>query len=335
MEVIIGCMEDKMGAIYKQYDIRIRDTYRIWGCTVLNTDKGEFVIKPYEGNETRALIDNAIKTHLFNNGYKYVDIIEANKVGELISYNQYKNPYIIKRMYSGQECDLRNENQVMLGVGELAVLHRILQSLVLPDELNDKIRKRNINEDLESRLKCIKRVRRYIIDKRQKNDFEIEFLKLFGKYINQGEEAVGLMREVNNLEENEYICHGSFDQHSILFLPDSGEITITNFDKVVRGNQILDLYHYLRKTMEKNDWNESLGIKMIGKYVDKSGVKEEELKILKILLQFPEKFWKIANQYYNKRKVWVSEKNYQKINSLNEQEEKRTRFIKAIKEYHI
>lgn len=335
MEVIIGYMEDKTGVIYRQYDIGIRDTYRIWGCTVLKTDKGELVIKPYEGNEIRALIDNSIKMHLLNNGYKHVDLIETNKEGKLISYNQYKNPYIIKRLYGGQECDLHNETQVMQGVEELARLHKVLQSLVLPEELYNKIRKRDVKEDLEGRLKGIKRVRRYIIDKKQKNYFEIEFLKLFEEYIGQGEAAIGLLNKIDRGEEKEYICHGSFDQHSIWFLADSNEISITNFEKVVRGNQTMDLYHYLRKTMEKNNWDERLGLKIIEAYMDKCDTSQECLNILKVLLQFPEKFWKIANQYYNKRKVWVCEKNYQKINSLNEQEEKRAKFIKAVKEYYI
>lgn len=328
-------MEDKMGVIYKQYDISIKDTYRIWGCTVLNTDKGELVIKPYVGNETRALIDNAIKMHLFNNGYKYVDLIEANKEGKLISYNQYKNPYIIKRMYRGQECDLRNGVQVMEGVSELASLHKVLQCIELPEELTNKIRKRNIREDLEARLKVIKRVRRYIVEKKQKNDFEIEFFKLFGNYIGQGEAALDFLGDIDFGDDKEHICHGNFDQHSICFLADSKEVTITNFDKVVRGNQVVDFYHYLRKTMEKNDWDEGLGLRMVEEYMYKSGVTEEYLNVLKVLLQFPEKFWKIANQYYNKRKVWISDKTYQKINSLNEQEEQRARFIKTIKEYHI
>ena len=74
---------------------------------------------------------------------------------------------------------------------------------------------------------------------------------------------------------------------------------------------------------------------MIMEYTSNGRVSDFEWETLRILLEFPEKFWKIANQYYNKRKVWVSDKNIQKLNSLNEQEEKRKMFIKTVIKCHI
>ena len=333
-----------MGIIFRQYEFNVGETYRIKGCTVLKTDKGEFVIKPYEGNETKARIDNAIKLHLLNCGYRYMDIIEANKEGGLISHNQYGNPFVVKRLYLGQECDLYNQAQVIEGVRELARLHRALKKVSLDTELDEKIRSRDIKEDMAGYLKGIKRIKRYIVGKSKKNEFETEVLKLFPEYINQGEEALNLLEGMDMNKPNEEkhkenrkwedVYHGSFDQHSILFLNMDMGVTISNFDKVAKGCQIVDLYHFIRKAMEKNEWDEQLGIKMIDEYTKSIDMSEDEMKLLEVMLIFPEKFWKIANQYYNKRKVWVSGKNLQKINSLNEQEVKRKCFIKAIKECH-
>ena len=327
-------MEDKMGIIYRQYELDIKDTYKVKGCTVLNTSVGALVIKPYEGNEMKAQLENAVKEHLLNCGYEYVDLIARNKEGELISYNQYGNPYVIRQLYDGQECDLHNEKQVMCGVRELVRLHKALRSLQLPEELEKKLRCRKIKEDMENRLRGIKRVRRYIIEKKQKNLFEIEFLKLFREYISQGEQALSLLSDMDLEDEKLDLCHGSFDQHSIWFLG-NGEVTINNFDKVIKCNQAMDMYHFLRKTMEKNEWNIELGLDMIEEYMAGIDGKRECLGVIQVFLLFPEKFWKVANQYYNKRKVWVSEKNQQKINSLTEQSEKRLKFIEAVKEYRI
>lgn len=331
-----------MGVIFKQYEFNVEETYRVKGCTVLRTDKGEFVIKPYEGNETKARIDNAIKLHLLNCGYRYMDIIETNREGGLISHNQYGNPFVVKRLYLGQECDLYNQTQVIEGVGELARLHKALKKACLDEELDAKIRSRDVEEDMRGYLKGIRRIRRYIVGKGKKNEFEMEVLKLFPEYINQGEEALKLLESIDVGKNNERnylesrkgkdIYHGSFDQHSILFLNMDMGVTISNFDKVAKGCQIVDLYHFIRKAMEKNEWDEQLGIRMIDEYTKSVHITEKEMKLLEVMLIFPEKFWKIANQYYNKRKVWVSGKSLQKLNSLNEQEIRRKCFIKAIKE---
>lgn len=338
---VLKTMEDKMGVIFKQYDFNVEETYRVKGCTVIKTEKGEFVIKPYEGSETKARIDNAIKIHLHENGYEYMDITQTNREGELISYNQYGNPFVIKRMYQGLECDLYNHDQVIAGVQELAKLHKILRTIVLDKELEHKIRSRDVKEDLNSYLKGIRRVNRYIVGKNKKNDFETQFLRVFPEYIYQGEEAAGILAGINfarnekadNTRKWEDIYHGSFDQHSILFLNSNMGVTVSNFEKVAKGCQIVDLYHFIRKTMEKNEWEEELGIRMIEEYVSKIDVSGDEMKLLEVMFIFPEKFWKIVNRYYNTRKVWVSGKSLEKLNSLNEQEIKRKCFIKAIKEY--
>ena len=55
-----------------------------------------------------------------------------------------------------------------------------------------------------------------------------------------------------------------------------------------------------------------------------------EEKILKLMLAYPEKFWKVANQYYNNRKSWIPEKNMQKLIQTMNQIEKKTEAINTL-----
>jgi hypothetical protein len=45
------------------------------------------------------------------------------------------------------------------------------------------------------------------------------------------------------------------------------------------------------------------------------------------LLSFPEKFWKIINQYYNAGKAWVPAKNIDKLKIVIEQNMRRRELI--------
>ena len=45
------------------------------------------------------------------------------------------------------------------------------------------------------------------------------------------------------------------------------------------------------------------------------------------LLSYPEKFWKIINQYINSNKSWIPDKNVDKLRKVIEQNERRRELI--------
>ena len=95
--------------------------------------------------------------------------------------------------------------------------------------------------------------------------------------------------------------------------------------------QIKDLYQFLRKVMEKNSWDQSLGFMIIDTYISVKPLSRDEKYYLYALLVFPEKFWKIANRYYNARKSWFSGVNYEKMCKLVKISEERKSFLNKYK----
>ena len=55
----------------------------------------------------------------------------------------------------------------------------------------------------------------------------------------------------------------------------------------------------------------------------------EELKYLYVYLAYPEKFWKIANRYYNSHKAWLSGRNIEKLEKVVAQEDAREQFYRC------
>ena len=102
---------------------------------------------------------------------------------------------------------------------------------------------------------------------------------------------------------------------------------MVNMSKINYAPQLQDLYDWLRKVMEKNNWNISLGNKIMEEYNKINPLNSEEYTILKIMLSYPEKFWKIINYYYNSNKAWYSEKNEEKLTQFLKQENLRHKFI--------
>ena len=128
---------------------------------------------------------------------------------------------------------------------------------------------------------------------------------------------------------NGCLLHGNFTHHSVLFL-DEKNIAVTGFDKAVTGIPIQDFYLLFRKMMEKWEWDIYLGDDMLASYQRIRPIPNEEFCLLRIMLSYPEKFWKVANQYYNNRKSWIPEKNMQKLLQTMDQAEKKIECIQAL-----
>ena len=91
-----------------------------------------------------------------------------------------------------------------------------------------------------------------------------------------------------------------------------------------------DLANFVRKMLEKNEWNKELGLSLISEYDRYRPMRKEEYQQLHALLLFPEKFWKVSNHYMNSRKTWISGRDIDKLKKVIEQEEKRLDFIENV-----
>ena len=94
--------------------------------------------------------------------------------------------------------------------------------------------------------------------------------------------------------------------------------------------QISDLYQFMRKIMEKHEWDMELAYKMLDEYDKVKPLSDTDLELLSVLFAFPEKFWKVINFYFNSSKAWIPRKSIEKLKTVVEQNTKRMRFLETI-----
>jgi MinD superfamily P-loop ATPase len=56
--------------------------------------------------------------------------------------------------------------------------------------------------------------------------------------------------------------------------------------------------------MRKCYWDINEAKVIIDAYKSVESISEEEFIVMKIMLQFPQKFWRVVNKYYNSRRCW-------------------------------
>lgn len=354
-------MEDKIEEVLKQYPVRVKTRKRMRGAILLETEEGIRIIRSYAGSRSRLHFEEQVKQCLCDRGYSLVDTVVENLDGELLTRDGAGGRWIMKQWYLGRECDMRDSREIRQASAHLAKLHEKmllsgeqLSELGVCETEEDSEGAENLsalaanraeivencqgkeNDLFERHNRELKRIHSYIRKKRRKNEMEICLLNSFHHFYEQGCEAQGMCEEngdfgylLKKAREHGEVVHGSYNYHNIIF--QGRQIVTTNFERAEIGIQILDLYDFIRKVMEKNGWKQELGLRMVDAYQQIRGMDLREKRLLYTMLLYPEKYWKQCNFYYNGKKSWMSAKNYEKLQRIQAQEAERIKFLDAIK----
>lgn len=320
-------MNDRALKVLEQYELEVISTRRGRGSYIFETPQGLRILCDYTGSENKALFQNCIMNKIREGGYNRVDMILPNKEGGLISRDWEENKYVVKEWYTGRECDTANESEIMAAVANLARLHRLMH-LDSESEFRKSFTAMEPQAELHAHNTELRKVRSFIRKKNTKCEFERLFLSCFSHYFEQAQEAEQKLESSADGEKKPAVCHGDYNHHHILM---SGyEIATTNFECCRFDDQINDLYRFMRKILEKNDWSPRLGMRMLENYTLVRPISAWERRLLYVRMLYPEKFRKLANYYYGSNKAWISRRFLDKLETLNRQEKTKDIFVKML-----
>lgn len=422
-------MSEKLAEVYEQYDMEILNTKKGRGATILTTTKGLRILEPFRGSITRLEQEYVLKQLFLREGCSNLDYLIPNKEGMLFTCDKYRQPFVLKKHFEGNECDMHNPSDIVRAVEALARFHiygkkvvrdfpsawlnsqrekeqkrieeikraiadgeelervsyiyEISQSVLEEVLKTEKIKEEagavsihkgmqeeketvemrrmqerasgakpqeaadNMDIDIEDTFirhnREIKKIHRFINKVKRKNAFENLFLQVFSDYYQQGTECIEMLSEILQREDektaqyifkNHYgICHGTYNQHNVI-IGEEGE-AIVHFERFSKGNQLNDLYQFARKAMEKNHFNFELLEEIFRNYAQQIELSKEDYQYMYILFSYPEKFWKIANSYYNTNKAFLSPKYLEKLETVILQEKEKREMLLEYFTFHL
>ncbi len=320
--------------IVEKYGLEIINARKGRGSWIFETDQGLKLLKEYKGSVKRLEFEEAVLDTMKEAGALRVDQYVRNLENELISTAEDGTRYLVKNWFSDRECDLKDDQEILSAVRQIAVLHKSLRQIESKDEWNLKsMISPPLYEAMEKHNRELRKARTFIRGKRKKNEFELTVIGSYDRFYDQAVQACQGMRSVfeqagESIEQNYFVCHGELNQHHILIGNDY--VAVTEFNKMHLGLQVEDLYYFTRKVMEKHDWDSVLGSRMLEAYERILPMTRAEQECLYYLFLYPEKYWKQINFYYNANKAWVPARQTEKILSLERQQERRMEFIGQI-----
>ena len=344
-------MNEKSLEVLKQYDFEVNRVLRGRGGMILNTDRGVKLFLECVKSDKYYERENDITRRVADSGFLWVDTYVQNSSGEILTPDEDGRRFYVKDWYEGKECNVRDLKDLCRAVQTLAQLHLVL--LEIAGELSGTSEEQNENDvkaqspaDIEAgaetqlrlmytrHMKELKLTGNYLKNKKKKSEFEQLAYKNIGSFFSEAEKAVQLLAESQFQERLSYakktgeLCHGSYNYHNIIF--SNGNTAVTNFDKYKNEWQISDLYQFMRKILEKYDWDIQTAYKMMEEYDKIKPVSDTERALLAALFAFPEKFWKVMNYYFNSNKAWIPPKTKEKLEKVVQQNEKRQKFLETL-----
>lgn len=340
-------MRDYELEVLEQYDIEVKGTRKIRGAFFCDTKEGTMLLKEADVSDRRVPLLYIVLKNLEAAGYPNVDTPVNNKEGDLVSVSRDGSRYMLKKWFSGRECDVKREYEVLQAARNLAQLHQKMQWSQIVGDMDpideDAVIRpptgRHLKDEFLRHNRELKKVRAFIRNKVSKGAFEFLFLEYFDQMYSLAEQVI--KRLENSRYDSLYqesieelrLVHGDYNYHNVLFTP--GGIATTNFEHFRVDVQVQDLYYFLRKVMEKHQWNENLGQSMLSAYQEIRPLDTRELEYMALSLAYPEKFWKTANTYYHSNKAWIPEKNVEKLQTAITQTEEKLRFLENIFTFNL
>ena len=325
-------VNDRAVSLLEQYDLEVLRTRKGRGAILCETSNGLYILKEYTGSLEKLLFQDKLLKSLKERDCDFVEQIIPTKEGEMIVTDFERTNYILKTYFDGRECNINDENERIEAVRFLAQIHKKM----LVSKETDLYPRSDLILEFEKRNRELKRVKRFLKEKSQKNGFEIYLMQNYNLFFEKALEVTQKAKEIFEQSGETYfmegmpVCHGDFQYHNLL-KTDNGFVLV-NFEKCVVDYSVRDLYFFMRKILEKNNWSKTIGNQLVSAYNEVSALSVYDALSLYYRFAYPEKFWKIVNFYYNNRKVWVPDKVCEKLAKLISEEENRQCFLDHLSE---
>ena len=303
-------MQDIGKEIADKYNLDIKNIFPYKDSYILNTNMGKRVMKRSTLSPERIMFIHGVKEYLFQNNFKNTDRYICNIDGNpFITING--SIHTLSEIIEGNECNFDNKADILKATELLANFHKASRgykpagNCVIRDDLG------KLPIYFSKRLDELKKLKK--VARKGKTKFDYLFLEHIDYFYNLGENALQLIEssEYYKLSENTrnigMLCHHDFAHHNIICA--ENKVSLINFDYCCFELKVYDIANFLRRKMRKCDWEVKEAQVIISKYNSIETISKEDFMVLQIIMQFPQKFWRVVNKYYNSRHSW-SEKSY-------------------------
>ncbi|NLD51004.1 MAG: CotS family spore coat protein [Clostridiaceae bacterium] len=321
-------MQEIERQISRGYGIDIKSIHSFRDVFIIESSCGKKVLRKLNLSPGRINFIHEAKEHLVRNNFKNVDRYICTKDNEPYMFIDGVS-YTVSDYIEGCESDFEKREDIIKSSTMLAKLHVSSRGFIAPKNCVPRDDLGKLPIYFTKRLEEMKRIKK--IAQREKRKIDYLVLEYIDYFHDLGEDALKKLyaskysEVVRKTRAEGLFCHHDYTHSNIIKSVDS--TYITNFNYCCFELRVYDIANLLRRKMRKCNWNVDEAQLIMSSYSSVESISLDEFSIMKIILQFPQKFWRVINKYYNSRRTWRERNYYSKFYEAVEEIDYHRRFM--------
>lgn len=317
--------------VENNYNLKINSIEKFRGSYKVEAQDGTYAIKiiNYELSHFKFIL-SAIN-HLQKRGFNTIPEIISTKSDTQYILLEERYAYLTKWIPS-RVSNYDNPLELSSISRKLGELHNCSSGFNLTRDMKPRIGWHSWMKVFNTRCNEILDFKNRINQKAYKSEFDYIYLRSIDEEIHRG------YRAIEGLKNSKYLtlmdkeimkrgfCHHDYAHHNIL-VDKKGELNIIDFDYCILDTHLHDLSSLLIRVMKYGKWSSEKADLIINNYCITNDVKDDEFKVMKYFIMFPQSFWQIGLQYYWEQQPWEEEFFINKINKYIDDIDDREEFL--------
>jgi len=319
-------MEDMYEKVlWEGYGLHFYSGTRTRTGLVCKTDKGLRELKKARERINSIRYAHDVKECLYQNGFTAISRFYNTMDGQPC-FAKDGTLYILEELLPSTSLEEDGKESFVRGAETLGKMHTCAKGLESRFIHWDKER---LPMQFSKRRVELAKIKRRI--QRQSGYDAIDLLVIdnYDTYMEQTIQAEELLQKAQypaiaaKAEEEGAFCHHRYKGEN-LRIGDDGRLFVGGFEGCKSDIPLLDLAAYLKRYMKKTNGDKEGVVHMLEAYQKNNPLEESEKVLLQALVIYPEKFLRLINEYYNKRRACVSPAMQERL-ALAVEEESRAR----------
>ncbi|MBU5486162.1 CotS family spore coat protein [Clostridium sp. MSJ-11] len=318
-------------SLFKQFNLEPYDIYPIRSIFIVNTDKGDKILKKIDYSKDELLFINEGLNYIRD---KFDRIMNFNKTVDGDIYALYNEEmYCMIDIFEGRECDYSNPIDIFTVAKGLGELHAA--SSGFNSQLDNRVNSGKMINKFNRRLKEMEVFKTISNLSEYNGEFDQIFLENIDHYIEEIKRSIKLLEassyyKLCEEKDKVILCHHDLAYHNVIIK--NNEAYFIDFDYAIVDLKVHDICNFINKVLKSSAYDIGKGKKIMDEYTKVNSIDKREMTVLYGLLTFPQDFYSISRDYYTRRKDWSEQTFINKIKKKTEIEEFRIEFLKEFEE---
>ena len=315
--------------ILPQYDIAFDSAEPYRDGFMLIQGPKKYILKHVDLDENRIQAISECKEYMYERGFHGEERYLPTKEGTLLCEVD-DNHFVLTEALRGRDCDFDNVEDVKIAAKALAEFHSASKGFVAKDPASFRIDLYKLPETYKKRLAGLAKMKKQA--EKGRDLFDKKYLENVNFYLKQGEHALKVLEDSKYLEmcqqaEKEgQVSHNDFTHYNVR-ISDNGTGIIMNMENMGMDIVQYDLANFIRRKMRKCDWNIEDCQGLLDEYAKVCPLTPEDLKVVAAIIEFPQKFWRTANSYYNSKRGCVEKGHVQRLEEALSEQDLHSKFV--------